>query len=493
MLNKIEKSKNNILTFSAMCSLAIILSACDNDNNSTNNTTIGSEDIQGTWEQTGYGKLLRIEGKTADTFDFTRNTCIKTSELDSEELDQVINKVALTSDKKSFSRTPPGAAFTEIHNKLDALPDSCHAGRIIEASTPILVFDHLWNTFNDYYAFFAERNVDWEQQRADYRPKVTDDMSDEALFTLLSEMLDPLDDDHVVLSAETDTFEENFSPAHETFIFENEIAAEFYQQTQYDDLGEYMGAKLSEARQHPLQFVDNVKQAGPISDGFPAVYWGTIGDIAYINFTRMIGFDETLKEGDDDSVYDQGRDMQAVDAIIKRVIADLKDTQAMVIDVRLNYGGHDLASLKIANHFTTQQQRVISQFTRSFAGETPQVHASLEPVAEPYTKPVTILASQDTGSAAEIFLMAMNSLPNITLVGEASNGRLSATLDKVLPNEWEFSLSNEVFIDSLDRRLEASGVPVDIHVKPLSIADLNNSTDTALETALNSLRATLSQ
>ena len=405
MLDKIEKSKVNILTFCTMCSLAIVLSACNNDKKST--TITGTENVQGLWEQTGYGNLLRIEGKTADVFEFTRNTCIKTSELDSEEVDKIIDKATLTGDKKSFSRISPADAFTQTYNKLDGLPSSCHVQNIIETSTPTLVFDHLWNTFNDYYAFFSERNVDWEQQRALYRPNVADDMSDEALFTLLSEMLDPLDDDHVALSAETDEFEVEFSPAHETFIFENELAAEFNQQTQYDDLEEYMDEKLNEALQHPLQFVDNVKQAGALLNGdTPAVYWGTIGDVAYIHFIRMIGFDETLTNTDE---YNPDKDMQAVDEIIERILTDLKDSKAMVIDVRLNSGGHDLVSLKIANHFATQQQRVISQFSRSFAGNTPQLHASLEPVATPYTKPVAILSSQSTGSAAEIFLMVMNS------------------------------------------------------------------------------------
>ena len=68
-------------------------------------------------------------------------------------------------------------------------------------SNPEEVFDELWETFHARYPFFKLRGVDWQQQHAKYRPMVTSETSDDQLFDILCQMLDPLDDGHVELKA----------------------------------------------------------------------------------------------------------------------------------------------------------------------------------------------------------------------------------------------------------------------------------------------------
>ena len=60
-------------------------------------------------------------------------------------------------------------------------------------------FEELWETFYNRYPFFELRNVDWKKQYDTYRPKVTSKTSDDELFDILCQMLDPLDDGHVEL------------------------------------------------------------------------------------------------------------------------------------------------------------------------------------------------------------------------------------------------------------------------------------------------------
>ena len=62
-------------------------------------------------------------------------------------------------------------------------------------------FEELWETFQNRYPFFELRNVDWEKQYVTYRPKVTGETSDDELFDIFCQMLDPLDDGHVELVA----------------------------------------------------------------------------------------------------------------------------------------------------------------------------------------------------------------------------------------------------------------------------------------------------
>jgi len=62
-------------------------------------------------------------------------------------------------------------------------------------------FEELWHTFNDRYPFFELRGVDWDKQYAEYRPQVTKETDEAALFDILCRMLAPLNDGHVGLDA----------------------------------------------------------------------------------------------------------------------------------------------------------------------------------------------------------------------------------------------------------------------------------------------------
>ena len=66
-------------------------------------------------------------------------------------------------------------------------------------SDPEKNFDVLWETFNKRYPFFHSRNVNWKKQRDIYRPRVTSKTSDDELFEIFCQMLDPLNDGHVEL------------------------------------------------------------------------------------------------------------------------------------------------------------------------------------------------------------------------------------------------------------------------------------------------------
>lgn len=69
------------------------------------------------------------------------------------------------------------------------------------ADSPEAVFENLWNTFNEEYAPFEERNVDWQTAYNTFRPMISQSMTDDELFSVLSKMLAILDDGHVSLTA----------------------------------------------------------------------------------------------------------------------------------------------------------------------------------------------------------------------------------------------------------------------------------------------------
>jgi carboxyl-terminal processing protease len=87
------------------------------------------------------------------------------------------------------------AQYLQISGNMDFMPPILR--------NPELNFEKLWETFQNRYPFFDLRNVDWKKQYDTYRPKVTSLTTDDELFDIFCEMLDPLDDGHVDLKGRT--------------------------------------------------------------------------------------------------------------------------------------------------------------------------------------------------------------------------------------------------------------------------------------------------
>jgi carboxyl-terminal processing protease len=64
-------------------------------------------------------------------------------------------------------------------------------------SMPEKVFETFWQTFEDHYAFFKVRKIDWHKMYRKYRPRVNASTPNDSLFLLLSQMVWPFRDDHI--------------------------------------------------------------------------------------------------------------------------------------------------------------------------------------------------------------------------------------------------------------------------------------------------------
>jgi len=69
------------------------------------------------------------------------------------------------------------------------------------STPPDEVFETVWTTFDGRYAIFGPKSIDWQALGDEYRPRVTAATTDEELFTVLTEMLSHLNDNHVILKA----------------------------------------------------------------------------------------------------------------------------------------------------------------------------------------------------------------------------------------------------------------------------------------------------
>ncbi len=87
--------------------------------------------------------------------------------------------------------------FTRLLNQ----NPSCLPDQVSETEDPQINFDHFWNIFNDYYAFFEARNIDWSQYES-LRDQVTADN----FYEIVEDLALLMEDGHVsIYDEENDT------------------------------------------------------------------------------------------------------------------------------------------------------------------------------------------------------------------------------------------------------------------------------------------------
>jgi C-terminal processing protease CtpA/Prc len=111
----------------------------------------------------------------------------------------------------------------------------------------------------------------------------------------------------------------------------------------------------------------------------------------------------------------------------------------------LTSGGYDAAGLTIAGYFTDKPVHVYDQYT-FHKGKFYQDDKVYVQPADKYNfvKPVYVLTSDISRSAAESFAMQMKALPNVKLVGSHTLGILSDMLGKSI-GEYYLTQSNRKY------------------------------------------------
>ncbi|MGB0867195.1 MAG: hypothetical protein ACPGSC_11835, partial [Granulosicoccaceae bacterium] len=88
---------------------------------------------------------------------------------------------------------------------------------------------------------------------------------------------------------------------------------------------------------------------------------------------------------------------------------------------------------------------------------------------------------------AESFILGMRARPQVTQVGENTNGILSDVLERTLPNGWDFWLANEVYFDHNGVAYEVAGIPPHRTAPVFSIAGIEAGQNLAIDAAIEAL------
>ncbi|MEM6785690.1 MAG: S41 family peptidase [Bacteroidota bacterium] len=417
--------------------------------------------LHGVWQSRGYGWVLNITPDTLTIYAAHEAGClaIETSIYmngplrmyalaDGGDTEAGGNEVLLSYREANSTRY--------VLDRIDAVPEACLA---THPDDPRAIFDYVWGVMDEQYAFFDLYSIDWAARYAALAPTVANTTSDAALFDALAALIEGIEDSHLTLRGEVDgearraggRAAPDLNPALRAGFAVRDTTAEDATETQGAFTTRWYFGNRDAIRDRLLAGSYETASGGN-------VFWGRFngpdGRIGYVNIAGMGGFAEETEDGEDAPFEDE---VAAVYTVMGRVIADLADTDAMIVDVALNQGGYDEVSLGIAAHFAVEETPGLTKYAFDAQEDTRQSF-TVVPAETVYTKPVVVLTSDVTVSAAETFTMEMRALPQVTHAGSATRGALSDMLFRTLPNGWRLTLSNEVYLDTAGVLWERTGI-----------------------------------
>lgn len=300
-----------------------------------------------------------------------------------------------------------------------------------ELSAPEKTFEGLWHALDANYALFPAKHIDWAALYAINRPRVTPRTTDEELFTILSQTLGPLNDNHTRLMT-----------ANPRRFYGSGYLWDTFGPLGLDNFRALMRIRPVPAKYFQKPLVESENKI--FAHGWLA------GNIGYLHFNA---FDDA--EGS----------ARAMDAILE----EFKDARALVVDVRRNGGGDDQIGKLLASRFADRKRLYMTTQERNGPRHDdydPPRHFFVEPQGpRQFTKTVILLTNRLSVSAAENFALAMRILPHVTVVGDFTSGCFADNYNVPLPNGWNLSLSMNLFLDWRGFCWEGIGVPPDLKVK----------------------------
>jgi hypothetical protein len=511
-----KKSSSSSLSSSSV-SISSAPSPSSSSSSSSSSSLANSPEL-GHWYAPAYGYVLSVSAEggvfTVKTYSVTENYCLlqnvdanlPLSDLKHKYLYSNSTRETLLESKGVY---PPGVEY----EKVEQLPVVCannlqtlktDSGYVFDARKEFEIF---WQTFNELYINFELRGLNWGEVYEKGVKSVGDIRNETELFNFLSTLIAPLGDGHVQLirAPLTQNLDQSITAAFEsedTPFFGVSTQVTLYQKI----INEYMQAlglekELTDAQTEAANnyFLTNYLQIFDVIFGYAnensdikeraageIVWFKTNDNIGYL----IIGSMADYTEGKSTIVSDIASDVAIAEAAISEALKDLEDTDGLIIDVRVNGGGQDQVALTFVRHFMNQSRVVYSKSAGNGAWATPTKNVVLDPQSDNlYLKPTAVLVSGDTASAAELFTIAMASLPQVTIIGERTAGEFSDILVKRLTSDIVFGISNETYLDTQGNNYEGVGIPADIAMPFGTLQEREGGYDGGIDAAIDWIKS----
>lgn len=299
-------------------------------------------------------------------------------------------------------------------------------------------FELLWKIMDEQYCFFEYKDIDWKEVHDRYSDRISENMSNDALFEVLGEMLAEVKDGHVNLYA-------THNVARYWKWFED-YPDNFDEKIQRN----YIGTDYS------------------IAGGMKyKIFEDNIGYIYYGSFSNGIGGGN-----------------------LDQIISRMSLCDGIIIDIRNNGGGLLTNVEKIAERFFNEKTLVSYMMYKNGKGHN-DFSSPYPRYIEPsnrlrYQKKVVVLTNRKCYSAANDFVNAMSYAPNVTIIGDKTGGGSGLPFSSELPNGWSVRFSSSPMLNAEKKQIEF-GIDPDIKVD-MTEADMKKGIDTIIETAKESIK-----
>lgn len=422
--------------------------------------------LDGVWQMDGYSTIVAIDNGKANLFSATSISCTPAGEY-------AQNGDRFTAEEQQAFTMRGRRDRAVLHvegnvgdkhlRRLAKLPKLC---TVPGATGPLAVFDQFWTTYAENYPFFRAKGIDWDKVRATYRPLVTPDMSDDALFALLSKMIKPLGDAHTAIRTPDGKLFAGVRPG--TTLPTEELEAKL---RPYIESTALKGVRFTSYANDRIGYAD------------------LSGRIGYLRIIAFLGY------GD---VPDYNAERDTLNATLDQILTKQRTSgpaklRGLIVDLRINGGGSDQLALDVASRLTGKPFFAYAKRARNNPADptaftTPQPLFVQPSERRKYTGPIAMLTGGSQMSAGETFTQAMiNRVPRPVRIGENTQGVFSDTLQRTLPNGWEYILPNEEFRTRDWKTFDGPGIPPDIHTPVFTAAEMNGHRDSAFATALKVL------
>ncbi len=294
-------------------------------------------------------------------------------------------------------------------------------------------FDQMWATFDRIYSYFDYKRIDWNAIRAEFAPRVAG-ATPAQFVTIVQEMLGRLHDQHVVLTSGSTTLR-TYVPDY-SFNWDNGVSQQ------------YLARGNAQVR------------GGAVSATFDGVPYIAV------------------------QAWDPARTSVAtLDAFLDA----FRDRPALVLDVRMNPGGSDQLAFEFAGRFaTTTTTAGFVQF-RNGPGHsdfTARQARTFSPRGSfQFTRPVLLLIGRFCASSNESFIAAMQQLPQVTLIGDTTDGATANPQTFMLGGGWSYSVSRWIEYTATGQVIEDQGIAPRVFV-PASAGDFQSGHDPVLDYAI---------
>ena len=411
--------------------------------------------IEGFWQSIGYGEILEINNGKYATYDITAISCLPKEE---GKISSFAEAPSLHKDTLVITK----GTSKYYYIRLSELPNLCTQVLSQEkANDPVYNFEVFAHTIQEHFAYFKDNNINWDILYKASKKRITKNPTEVELYLVLDNILTTLGDNHGYVEPSDEVYE-----AAEQLQSKDEV------EDANSTLEEYGDFQIAQMAAKAYLEEDMTKDSWLIS-------WGKMNDnIGYVQIKSMwlyadLNLSDSIIQADgfvdayvntfiqmNEAAYIQ-QEVKGVKKVMDRVMNDLQNTESILLDIRFNGGGQDAVSREILRRFNDQQKQIATKKAIHKTGFTPTQSIYMAPATTPYLKPVYLLTSQQTASAADFMALASFEIPHLKRIGSHSSGALSDALEKHLPNGWYFTTSNEMYLDNNGIYYESRGIPVD--------------------------------